>query len=243
MPRDPDGGEAAGAGVGNAGAVAAPRPPAGASPAKAAGVHTTVGSGPGAGSGVGEDLGGGESVDAGESARADAEGLEGVAESARADSSGPVGGEVGGVDPLEPLRVERDEYLDSLRRVQADFENYKKRMVRQSTEQLDRAAEGLVGKLLPALDTLALAASHLDPDSDAGKALGQVSTALWEVLGKEGLETVDPVGKPFDPNEAEAVMHEPGEDEDSGSVVVEVFRPGYRWRGRVLRAAMVKVRG
>jgi len=147
------------------------------------------------------------------------------------------------LDPLTAMTIERDEYLDSLRRVQADFENYKKRMVRQQTEQLERAAEGLVTKLLPALDTLALALSHTDADSEAGVALTQLSTSIWDVLGKEGLETVDPLDQAFDPNEAEAVMHEPAEDDQTGSVVVEVFRPGYRWRGRVVRAAMVKVRG
>ncbi|HVA43910.1 MAG TPA: nucleotide exchange factor GrpE [Acidimicrobiales bacterium] len=147
------------------------------------------------------------------------------------------------LDPFTAMTIERDEYLDSLRRVQADFENYKKRMVRQQSEQLERAAESLVTKLLPALDTLALALSHVEADSDAGKALTQVSSSIWDVLGKEGLETVDPLDQEFDPNEAEAVMHEPAEGDQTGSVVVEVFRPGYRWRGRVLRAAMVKVRG
>jgi len=147
------------------------------------------------------------------------------------------------LDPLTAMTIERDEYLDGMRRVQADFENYKKRMMRQQTEQLERAAEGLVNKLLPALDTLSLALSHSDADSDAGKALAQVSASVWDVLGKEGLETVDPLDQEFDPNEAEAVMHEPAEGDQTGSVVVEVFRPGYRWRGRVLRAAMVKVRG
>ncbi len=147
------------------------------------------------------------------------------------------------LDPLTAMTIERDEYLDGMRRVQADFENYKKRMLRQQTEQLERAAEGLVNKLLPALDTLALALSHSDADSDAGRTLAQVSASVWEVLAKEGLETVDPLDQEFDPNEAEAVMHEPAEDDQTGAVVVEVFRPGYRWRGRVLRAAMVKVRG
>lgn len=148
------------------------------------------------------------------------------------------------LDPLTAMTIERDEYLDTLRRVQAEFENYKKRMVRQQTEQLERAAEGLVNKLLPALDTLALALSHVDTDaSEEGKALAQIGNALWDVLSKEGLEKVEPLDQDFDPNEAEAVMHEPAEEGQDGSKVVEVFRPGYRWRGRVLRAAMVKVRG
>jgi len=61
-------------------------------------------------------------------------------------------------------------------------------------------------------------------------------------LKKQGLEVMDLDGKPFDPEHAEAVMHEPG-DADGGTVVVDVLRTGYLWKGRVLRAAMVKVRG
>jgi len=161
-------------------------------------------------------------------------------ESARADTDGME--EV--LDPLTAMTIERDEYLDTLRRVQAEFENYKKRMVRQQTEQLERAAEGLVNKLLPVLDNLALALSHIDTDAtEEGKALGQLNSSVWDVLSKEGLEKVEPLDQEFDPNEAEAVMHEPAEEGQDGSKVVEVFRPGYRWRGRVLRAAMVKVRG
>lgn len=147
------------------------------------------------------------------------------------------------LDPLTVLSVERDEYLDTLRRVQADFENYKKRVVRQQSEQLDRAAEALVNKLIPALDTLELAVSHHEPGSEVGQVLGQVSSALYEVLSKEGLEKVDPVDQEFDPNEAEAVMYEPADEGQTGHLVIEVLRPGYRWRGRVLRPAMVKVKG
>ena len=146
-------------------------------------------------------------------------------------------------DPLTALTRERDEYLDMVRRVQADFENYKKRILRQQTEHLERAAESLVTKLLPALDTLDLARSHHDPDSEAGAALAQVATAWNEALEKEGLQKIDPLGQAFDPNEADAVMHEPTEDGGAEHEVVEVFRPGYRWRGRVLRPAMVKVKG
>ena len=150
-------------------------------------------------------------------------------------------------DPVAAANRERDEYLDTLRRVQADFENYKKRILRQQTEHLERAAEGIVGKLLPALDALDLARSHHDPEGEAGKALGAVHSALFDALSKEGLERIDPLGEEFDPTVAEAVMHEPADDDgpDGGArhEVVEVLRPGYRWRGRVLRAAMVKVKG
>jgi molecular chaperone GrpE len=142
---------------------------------------------------------------------------------------------------LAALVAQRDEYLDTLRRVQADFENYKKRVLRQQTEHLERAAEGLVTKLLAVLDTVDLALAHAGEEADA--ALSQVAGSLWDVLGKEGLEKLEPLGGAFDPNEAEAVMHEPADEGQSAPEVVEVLRPGYRWRGRVIRPAMVKVRG
>jgi molecular chaperone GrpE len=146
-------------------------------------------------------------------------------------------------DPLALLTAERDEYLDALRRVQAEFENYKKRMIRQQTEYLERATEGLVLKLLPALDAIELGRSHVEADSDAGKALGSVAAALYEALGKEGLEKIEPLGQQFDPNESDAVMHEEAQEGQEDHEVVEVLRPGFKWKGRVVRPAMVKVRG
>jgi molecular chaperone GrpE len=135
------------------------------------------------------------------------------------------------------LAKERDEYLDALRRLQADFENYKKRMVRQQTEHLERAAEHLVTKLLPVFDTVDLAIAH-----GGGEEVQQVWSTLFDTLEKEGLERIDPMGQPFDPNQHEAVMHEPG-DGDGEPEVIDVMRAGYRWKGRVLRPAMVKVKG
>ena len=147
------------------------------------------------------------------------------------------------LDPMAVVSAERDEYLDALRRVQAEFENYKKRMIRQQTEYLERATEGLVLKLLPALDAIELGLSHVEMDSDAGKALGSVATALYEVLGREGLEKIEPLGQQFDPNESDAVMQEEAEEGQESHEVTEVLRPGFRWKGRVVRPAMVKVRG
>jgi molecular chaperone GrpE len=140
---------------------------------------------------------------------------------------------------LELARVarERDEYLDALRRVQADFENYKKRMIRQQTEHLERAAEHLVEKLLPVFDTTDLAIAH-----GGGEEVKQIWTALFDALEREGLERIDPLNVAFDPMVHDAVAHEPG-DGTGEPEVVEVMRAGYRWKGRVLRPAMVKVRG
>ena len=160
---------------------------------------------------------------------------------------------------LAASRSERDEYLEMLRRVQADFENYKKRMLRQQTEHLERAAEGLVVRLLPALDAFDLAREHLGESeelSQEGKALVQASALLFDTLAKEGLERVEDTGAPFDPTRHEAVDHEPavevtgaGEGEDAAGtehaapVVSGVLRAGYRWKGKVIRPAMVRVRG
>ncbi|MDQ2727942.1 MAG: nucleotide exchange factor GrpE [Actinomycetota bacterium] len=139
------------------------------------------------------------------------------------------------LDELAVAHAERDSYLDALRRLQADFENYKKRMVKQQMDQADRAAEFLVEKLLPVLDTADLAYSH-----GAGEDLTQVRTALLDVLAREGLDRIDPDGGPFDPTVHDGVAHEPG---DGDQEVAEVLRAGYWWKGRVLRPAMVKVRG
>lgn len=141
------------------------------------------------------------------------------------------------VDQLRQVTRERDEYLDALRRLQADFENYKKRMLKQQTEQLERAAGNLVDKLLVVLDTADLAVRH-----GAGEGTRQLRGSLLDVLSKEGLDRLDPQGEAFDPTVAEAVAHEPDGD-GGGPVVAEVLRAGYRWKGRVLRPAMVKVRG
>ena len=145
--------------------------------------------------------------------------------------------DIDALDVLAATEKERDEYLDALRRLQADFENYKKRVQRQQAETMERAGEDLAVKLLPVLDTLDLARQH-----GAGEGVEQIATALFDVLAKEGLERVDAVGAPFDPNEHEAVQHEEGDGAD-GPVVAGLMRAGYRWKGRLVRAAMVTVKG
>jgi len=152
-------------------------------------------------------------------------------------------------DPLQAALAERDEYLDSLRRLQAEFENYKKRVAKQQADQVARAAASLVDKLLPVLDALDLATDHVgDNHSDEARALVAASGLLQGVLAKEGLERIDPVGQEFDPNAHEAVGQVPAPDDaqptDSGEpLVAQVMRAGYRWHGTVVRPAMVMVRG
>jgi molecular chaperone GrpE len=149
-------------------------------------------------------------------------------------------------DPREVLARERDEYLLALQRTQADFENYRKRVARLQEEQSARASGQLVEKLLLVLDTLDLAEAHLNESlevSEDGKALRAARAMLTDILSKEGLERVDQPGVPFDPSVHDAVAHAEAEEGQEGAVVEEVLRAGYRWKGQVLRPAMVRVRG
>ncbi len=136
---------------------------------------------------------------------------------------------------LEKVTTERDEYLDIARRVQAEFENYRKRTEAQRVELVARAAEGLAAELLPVLDACDAAIAHGAED------VAPIRAALESALEKQGLEKVDAADVPFDPNVHEAVLSEPGSGSDEPEVV-EVMRAGYLWKGRVIRAAMVKVR-
>jgi molecular chaperone GrpE len=169
------------------------------------------------------------------------------AEAAAAEASATAGAEPAveaEVDPVAVLARERDEYLLALQRTQADFENYRKRIQRMEVEQAARAASELVGKLLPVLDTLDLALAHSDgagAGADDAKALAAARAMLLDTLAKEGLERLDRAEVPFDPEIHDAVAKADG---DGGETVIdEVLRSGYRWRSRVLRPAMVRVRG
>jgi molecular chaperone GrpE len=140
---------------------------------------------------------------------------------------------------LERLTGERDEMRALAQQVQADFENYKKQMLRRQTEHLERANETLLESLLPVLDSFELALGALDAaDEQVRKGVELVYAELLGALEKAGLERIDAAGKPFDPNEHEAVLHEEGDGEP---VVTDIMRTGYRLKGRVLRPAMVKV--
>jgi molecular chaperone GrpE len=134
---------------------------------------------------------------------------------------------------LELLLAEREQYLDAYRRAQADFENYRKQAQKRQDDAVVRSLSRFVEGLLPVLDACDAALAH------GASEVEPVLAALYGALSKEGLERIDPKGSAFDPAEAEAVMHEPGEGGEL--VVADVLRTGYRWQGRVIRPAMVKV--
>ncbi len=295
-------------------------PAEGDSPDAAAGTASTPGAGAGA-----PDAPAQPAADAG--GAAEPRGIHGVAGAPGTATGAAPGGTPGGtpgtgaiLTDVAALTAERDDYLQSLQRLKADFDNYRKRVARLQEEQAGRAAAALVQKLLPVLDNLDLAVAHLvqdEPATEDARALAQARDQLLDVLGKEGLERVDAVEVAFDPTVHDAVAHaeatpkkapadaaadapaaapaaaapdgagRPGTaptaapapdaaagaapggdgagteasaaaepaapvDEDGGAaagpashevVVDEVMRAGYRWRGQVVRPAMVRVRG
>jgi len=156
-----------------------------------------------------------------------------------AAAPGPVEPDVGDDDvDLPTALAQRDEYLALARRVQADFENFRKRTIKQQHDQAAHATARLAEALLPVLDACDNAVIH------GVDGVAPIHKQLLDVLGKAGLEVVPTDGVPFDPNQHEAVLHEPASPGASPSEpqIVDVLRTGYRWGGRVLRAAMVKVK-
>jgi molecular chaperone GrpE len=136
---------------------------------------------------------------------------------------------------IDEVVKERDEFKDIALRVKADFENYRKRAAVQLTDEVDRSTGRIVEAMLPVLDACEAAVAH------GVEGVENIWSSLLGTLQKSGLEALDLQGQPFDPALAEAVLHEEGDGGEA--VVVEVLRTGYRWKGRVLRAAMVKVKG
>lgn len=143
---------------------------------------------------------------------------------------------------LERLAESRDEataYLDDLQRVAADFDNYRKRTIREQSMVIDRAAERIVRELLPALDSFDAAVAG-EPASDAERQLlsGMLNTRelLLKALEKEGLSVVPTIGEEFDPE-----IHEPvGAPGGNGTPLVAAeLRRGYRLNDKLLRAALV----
>jgi molecular chaperone GrpE len=141
---------------------------------------------------------------------------------------------------VSALLAERDQLLDDLKRVAADFDNYRKRAARERADVFARANERLVKELIPVLDDLGraleAAAQHEEAKLEEGVRL--VHRALGDLLTKEGLAEIDTDGK-FDPHVHEALLSQPS-DKEEGSVI-EVVQKGYKLGDKVLRPARVVV--
>ena len=153
-----------------------------------------------------------------------------------------VAGPEADADDLESARARADQYLEHLQRLQAEFDNYRKRVLREQTSAVELAAQPVLRRLLEVLDDFDLALMHAEDRPDFDRFLHGVELVyakLVDTLRAEGLERMDAEGKPFDPELHEALMQS-GEG-DGDPVVADVLRPGYTLKGRVLRPAGVRV--
>jgi molecular chaperone GrpE len=147
------------------------------------------------------------------------------------------------LDELGATKRERDEYLELAQRTRADFENYRKRVAKDTSEALARGKAELARELLPVIDNLERAlATGRDPAAHEALARGValVHEELRSRLQNAGVEAFDPTGEPFDPQVHEALSTQPAEGTKSG-VVLETVEKGYRLNGQVLRPARVVV--
>lgn len=140
-------------------------------------------------------------------------------------------------EELEAVRRERDEYLDTLKRLKAEFENSRKRQERERERIVELASERLVRELLPVLDNLERA---LESEGDIREGVRATRDQLLGVLEEEGLIPVASDGQRFDPSVHEAVMSQPSEEHEEG-VIVQTFQRGYLLNGKPIRPAKVVV--
>ena len=159
--------------------------------------------------------------------------------------------EAAAVDPAVAALSERaakaDEYLELAQRTRAEFENYRRRAVREAAIAQERGAAKLVLELLPAIDNLDRALAHADSAQDNGDAsfvsgIKHVQSDVLAALKRAGIEPFSPDGERFDPQLHEAVAQQPIEGAQPGTVV-EVYQRGYRLGESILRPARVVVAG
>jgi molecular chaperone GrpE len=142
---------------------------------------------------------------------------------------------------LAEERAKSREYLEEAQRQRAELENYRKRMIREQTRIIEQASSGLVKKLMPVIDNLEKAVEAADGRKDnLAQGVRMVYENLMNVLKQEGLEVIDPKGERFNPENCEAVMAAPCNDEED-ETVLEVHQKGYRFKGCLLRPARATV--
>jgi len=166
-----------------------------------------------------------------------------AARSAEADvQDGDIAEIEGDLDELVKTAAQRDEYLALAQRTQADFENYRKRVARESANAQARGVVSLAKELLPALDNLDRALDAAAQDDPLLEGVRFVRSELDAALARVGIESFSPVGEVFDPavHEAMTTIEQPEDGAESGTVV-EVYQPGYRLGASVIRPARVVV--
>jgi molecular chaperone GrpE len=157
------------------------------------------------------------------------------------DEAGEPSGEEDPANEEERIVDQPEDYLALAQRLQADFENYRKRAAREAAVAGERARSGLVRELLPIVDNLERAlASAEDGEQHLAEGVRLVHSELIAVLERNGIQQFDPAGEKFDPTEHEALSVR---DEGEAGLVVDVLEKGYRSNGNVLRPARVVVSG
>jgi len=144
---------------------------------------------------------------------------------------------------LIKAKAKAEDYYGQLQRLQADFDNYRKRTQKEKVELIKYASEHLVAELLPVLDNFdrAVSAAKVNPDfTSFSQGVEMILRQMQTALSKEGLKAMDAVGQPFDPKLHEAVLRVASE-EHAENTVVEELQKGYYLKEKVLRPCMVKV--
>jgi molecular chaperone GrpE len=157
---------------------------------------------------------------------------------------GDVASEIeGDLDELVAVAKQRDDYLALAQRTQADFENYRKRVARESLIAQERGVAKLAKELLPAIDNLDRALEAAATDDPLLDGVRLVRAELSAALARLGVESFSPLGETFDPSvhEAMATVAQPAEGGAQSGLVVEVYQPGYRLGESIVRPARVVV--
>jgi molecular chaperone GrpE len=144
------------------------------------------------------------------------------------------------LDELQARAAERDEFLALAQRTQADFDNFRKRAAREQQAAERRGVSRVVRELLPALDNLDRALAATAADDQLAEGIRLIQAELLGAMAKVGIEHYSPKGEPFDPTVHEAMVSQPVEGAEPGTIV-EVYQQGYRFDGEVIRPAKVVV--
>jgi len=134
-----------------------------------------------------------------------------------------------------------EEITDALKRLQAEFENYKKRVDKEKSEFAAYACSDIVEKLLPVMDSFEIALKNTSEHEKFVKGIQMIYSQIYSILSSNGLKKIDAVGKKFDPYKHEVLMKEESEKEDD--IVLEEFQKGYMLNDKVIRHSKVKVSG
>lgn len=165
---------------------------------------------------------------------------------AAAENAQEAGADAAAEDPrLAELAKQAEENQQRYLRAQADFDNFRRRTMKEKEELAQYASMKLVGQLVPIIDNferaIAAASSGSDYDSLA-KGVDMILRQLSQTLEAEGLKAIEAVGQPFNPEFHQAIMQVESEEHEEG-IVVEEVQKGYMLKDKVLRPAMVKVSG